>query len=165
MEKTINNITLTTAFTHKDIQHSIAKHIEIFDSEYGFSPYFNKKVSALIQDFETNFNAETDFMLIAKKENKFAGTITAIGKENGKVQLRFFFVEPFARGEGVGKLLFVNAMEYAKQKGYTHAFFSTYSVLKVARTMYHQLGFTITQSSPAPEIGTEVIEEIWERDL
>ena len=56
-------------------------------------------------------------MLIAKLNGKFAGTITAIGRENGNVQLRFFFVEPIARGLGLGKLLFTIVMKKSKEMG------------------------------------------------
>ena len=160
-----NNIALTTDFTQEDIDYSIKRHIEIFDGEYGFLAPFNESVTQLISDFGKSYNKDKDFMLIAKVSNKFAGTITAIGKENGRVQLRFFFVEPFTRGLGIGKLLFTTAMEKSKEMGYNHAFFSTYNVLKVARTMYRQLGFTITHTEPDEEVAPGVMEEIWEKDL
>ncbi|MEG1782804.1 MAG: GNAT family N-acetyltransferase [Oscillospiraceae bacterium] len=158
-------VTLTTDFTQADIEHSIKKHIEIFDKEYGFLQPFNDGVTQLIGDFGKTYNPQKDFMLISRVDGESAGTITAIGKENGRVQLRFFFVEPLARGLGIGKLLFTTAMEKSKEMGYTHAFFSTYNVLKVARTMYRQLGFVITETEPDEEVAPGVIEEIWEKDL
>ena len=57
-------------------------------------------------------------MLIAKIDGKFGGTITFIGEENGIGRLRFFFVEPFTRGKGVGRLVFTTAMSMAKEMGY-----------------------------------------------
>lgn len=160
-----NKIVLTTDFTDEDIEYSVKRHIEIFDSEYHFLQPFNVGVTHLIRDFKKTYNPKRDFMLIAKLNGKFAGTITAIGRVNGNVQLRFFFVEPIARGLGLGKLLFTTAMKKSKEMGYTHAFFSTYNVLKVARTMYRQLGFQITRTEPDEEVAPGVIEEIWEKDL
>lgn len=161
----IEGITLTTDFTQRDIDYSIKRHIEIFDSEYGFSREFNNNVTKLIKSFGENYNPDKEFMLIAKENGKFAGTITVLCQEEGKARLRYFFVEPFTRGKGVGRLLFTTAMNMAKEKGCTHAYFSTYNVLKPARTMYRHLGFEITHTQPDDDVAAGVVEEIWEKDL
>ena len=165
MVKEVNGVTLTTEFTHEDIEYSMKRHIEIFDGEYGFSEYFNKYATGKIAEFEHIYNPEKDFMLIAKVDGKFAGTITLIGEEDGNARLRYFFVEPFTRGKGVGKLTFTTAMELAKEMGYTHLYFTTYNVLKVARTMYRQLGFEITETVPDENVAPGVIEEYWAKDI
>ena len=95
MEKMVNDVLLTTTFTQEDIEYSKKRHVEIFGSEYGFSEFFNKYATAAIDAFPKTYNPEKDFMLIAKVEDKFAGTITFMGEENGVGRLRFFFVEPF----------------------------------------------------------------------
>ena len=56
-------------------------------------------------------------------------------------------------------------MSMAKDMGYSHLYFSTYNVLKVARTMYRQLGFEITQTIPDEEVAPGVIEEFWAKDI
>lgn len=165
MVKEVNGVILTTEFTHEDIEYSMKRHIEIFDSEYGFSEYFNKYATGKIAEFENIYNPEKDFMLVSKVDGKFAGTITLIGEEGGNARLRYFFVEPFTRGKGVGKLTFTTAMELAKEMGYTHLYFTTYNVLKVARTMYRQLGFEITQTIPDENVAPGVIEEYWAKDI
>ena len=90
---------------------------------------------------------------------------TFMGEENGIGRLRFFFVEPFTRGKGVGRLVFTTAMSMAKDMGYNHLYFSTYNVLNAARTMYRSLGFVITKETPEEEVAPGVIEEIWEKDI
>ena len=165
MEKMVNDVLLTTTFTMGDIEYSKKRHVEIFGSEYGFSEFFNKYATAAIDAFPKSYNPEKDFMLIAKVEDKFAGTITFMGEENGIGRLRFFFVEPFTRGKGVGRLVFTTAMDMAKEMGYNHLYFSTYNVLNAARTMYRTLGFVITKETPEEEVAPGVIEEIWEKDI
>ncbi len=167
MEKEINGILLTTTFTQEDIEYSKKRHVEIFDGEYNFSDYFNKYATAAIDKFPTTYNPEKDFMLIAKVDGKFGGTITLIGEgeAEGVARLRFFFVEPFTRGKGVGKLIFTTAMEMAKEMGYNHLYFSTYNLLKPARNMYRQLGFVITKETPEYEVVEGAVEEIWEKDI
>jgi GNAT superfamily N-acetyltransferase len=88
-----------------------------------------------------------------------------LGEENGVGRLRFFFVEPFTRGKGVGRLVFTTAMDMAKEMGYNHLYFSTYNVLKPARNMYRSLGFVITKETPEDEVLPGAVEEIWEKDI
>ena len=92
MEKIVNDILLTTTFTQEDIEYSKKRHVEIFGSEYGFSQFFNKYATAAIDAFPKTYNEEKDFMLIAKVDGKFGGTITFMGEENGVGRLRFFFL-------------------------------------------------------------------------
>jgi len=165
MEKIVNGILLTTEFTQEDIEYSKKRHVEIFDGEYGFSEYFNRYATGAIDKFPQEYNREKDFMLIAKVDDKFGGTVTLIGEENGNARLRFFFVEPFTRVKGVGRLLFTTAMEMAKEMGYTHLYFSTYNLLKPARNMYRSLGFVITKETPEYEVIEGAVEEIWEKDI
>lgn len=167
MEKIVNNVLLTTEFTTDDIEYSKKRHVEIFDGEYGFSEYFNRYATAAVDEFPRTYNPEKDFMLIAKIDGKFGGTVTLIGEgeEKGTARLRFFFVEPFTRGKGVGRLLFTTAMAMAKDMGYKHLYFSTYNVLKPARNLYRDLGYTVTKETPEDEVIPGAIEEIWEIDL
>ncbi|MBR5520514.1 MAG: GNAT family N-acetyltransferase [Oscillospiraceae bacterium] len=165
MEKIVNDILLTTEFTQEDIEYSKRRHVEIFDGEYGFSEFFNKYALAAIDDFAKTYNPEKDFMLTARLDGKFGGTVTLIGEENGMGRLRFFFVEPFTRGKGVGRLLFTTAMSMAKDMGCNHLYFSTYNVLESARNLYRDLGYVVTKETPEDEVLPGAIEEIWEIDL
>ena len=165
MEEMVSDVLLTTVFTQEDIEYAKERHVEIFDSEYNFSEFFNKYATQAIDDFPKTYNPEKDFMLIAKVDGKFGGTITLIGEEDGNARLRFFFVEPFTRGKGVGKLIFTTAMSMAKDMGYSHLYFSTYNVLKPARNMYRNLGFVITKETPEDEVLPGAVEEIWEKDI
>lgn len=167
MEIKVNDIILTTDFTRADVDYSIKRHTKIFSEEFGFTDAFNEMVKKIISDFPAEYNAEKDFMLVARTaDGRFAGTITLLGEENGVGRLRYFFVEPFTRGKGVGKLIFTTAMSLAKDMGYKHLWFTTYNKLVVARTMYRQLGFEVTKEMPAEdEAGVGGIEEIWEKDI
>ena len=165
MEKTNAQVIITDKFTQRDIDHSVKRHTEIFTEEYGFSQIFNDSVSQLVADFGKNFNPENEFMLVARVDGEFGGTISCICQPDGQARLRYFFVEPFTRGHGVGRKLFTTAMEKAKEMGSTHAYFTTYNVLEPARNMYRSLGFEITHTEPDEEVAPGVIEETWERDL
>ena len=165
MEKVNGEVIITDEFTQRDIDHSVKRHTEIFTEEYGFSEIFNESVAGLVADFGKNFNPENEFMLVARVDGLFGGTISCICQDDGQARLRYFFVEPFIRGHGVGRKLFTTAMEKAKEMGSKHAYFTTYNVLKPARNMYSNLGFVITHTEPDEEVAPGVIEETWEKDL
>ncbi len=165
IETNIENLILTTDFTDEDIAYCLQRHKEIYTQEFGLNASFEDNLDELLTDFRDRFDPEKDFMLIAKDSDRFAGTISMIGEDDGKARLRFFFVEPFTRGKGVGKLLFTTAMKLSKQMGYTKAYFSTFNFLKIARTMYRNLGFYVKGEQSADEFGVGVIEEIWEKEL
>lgn len=165
MEKLVNDILLTTEFTDEDIEYSVKRHGEIFNSEFGFSKESHGPVAGMIREFGATWNPEKDFMLVARKNGNFIGTITFMGGENGNGRLRFLFVEPSERGFGTGKLIVTTALQWAKDWGYTHLHLSTFDVLKTARAMYTKLGFVKTSEEPADYVVPGIVEEIWEIDI
>ena len=122
-------------------------------------------VTKTIGEFGRDFNAEKDFTLIAYVDGVKMGSISGIGRENGNVQLRFYFLHEGARGMKLGKKLFVAAMDKCKEMGYNHIFFHTFNKLEVARAMYEKLGFTVTGSHSEESVAEGAIEEIWEKDI
>lgn len=165
MEKTVNDILLTTDFTAEDIELSIKRQREIFGGEFGFLDSSHPYAEKAIREFAVNWDKQKDFMLIAKENSKFAGTITFMGEENGVGHLRFLILEPHLRGKGIGKAIVTTALEWAKEMGYNHIWLSTHSVLETARHMYTKLGFVKVSEEPADEVVPNAMEEVWEIDI
>jgi GNAT superfamily N-acetyltransferase len=74
-------------------------------------------------------------------------------------QLRWFLVQPEARGQGLGRLLLEEAIAFSREHGYQRVILWTVSRLEAATRLYHAAGFEKTQEIPAKRWGTEVIEE------
>ncbi len=167
MKEIINGheIEIKSEFSEENLRFLIDSHNSIFDKEFHFSKVFFENVENTITDFGKNFNADRDFTLIAYVDGEKMGSISGIGRENGNVQLRFYFLHEGARGMKLGKKLFVAAMDKCKEMGYNHIFFHTFNKLEVARAMYEKLGFVITGSESSEEITQGAIEEVWEKDI
>ena len=165
MEKIINNVLLTTDFTAEDIEISIKRQREIFGGEFGFLDSAHPYAEKAIREFAENWNKEKDFMLVARHNGRFAGTITFMGEENGTGRLRFLILEPHLRGQGIGKAIVTTALEWAKAMGYNHIWLSTHSVLETARKMYRKLGFIKISEEPADEVVPNAMEEVWEINI
>lgn len=165
MEKMVNGILLTTAFTSEDVETSIRRQREIFGGEFNFLDSSHPYAEKAQREFAATWQRSKDFMLVAKADDRFVGTITFMGGENGVGRLRFLMVEPDMRGKGLGKAIVTTALEWAKDMGYSHIWLSTHSVLDTARAMYAKLGFVKTSEEPADEVCIGAMEEVWEIDI
>lgn len=165
MEKFVNNILITTEFMPEDIEISIRRQREIFGGEFGFLDSSHPYAEKAIRQFAATWNKEKDFMLVAKDNGRFVGTITFMGDENNVGRLRFLILEPELRGRGIGKAIVNTALELAKDMGYNHVWLSTHSVLKTAINMYASLGFIKTSETSAEDVCPGAMEEVWEKDI
>ena len=80
-------------------------------------------------------------------------------------QLRYFLLEPQARGKGLGHKLMDMALDFCRQKGYGHIFLQTCSDLLAARHLYKSYGFVLTDAHANLQWGEDILEERWEMDL
>ena len=74
-------------------------------------------------------------------------------------QLRWFLVDPSARGAGLGKRLLGEALSFARQAGYRDVILWTVSALPAAAHLYRSAGFRKVEERPGRMWGVEVVEE------
>lgn len=166
MEKHLENgIVFTDRFTQRDIETSLERQKDIFGGEFGFLDSAHDFARQAVREFCRAFRRDRDFMLVAKKDGKFIGTITLMGEEDGRARLRFLILEPDMRGVGLGKKILSTAMEWAKDMGYTHIWLTTHSVLERAVNMYKSMGFEKTGEVPADDVCPGATEITFERDI
>ncbi|HET8650081.1 MAG TPA: GNAT family N-acetyltransferase, partial [Gemmatimonadales bacterium] len=80
-------------------------------------------------------------------------------------QLRWFLVDPSARGRGLGRRLLDTAIEFSRAAGYRRIVLWTVSALEAAARLYRAVGFERTEEQPGQRWGSDVIEEKYERSL
>ncbi|MBQ2911715.1 MAG: GNAT family N-acetyltransferase [Clostridia bacterium] len=155
MKEIINGheIEIKSELSPQIIEFLIDSHKSIFDKEFHFNPIFFEMVGKTITEFGKDFNPEKDFTLIAYVDGEKMGSISGIGRENGNVQLRFYFLHEGARGMKLGKKLFVAAMDKCKEMGYNHIFFHTfyrkynYFVIHLKQLMMDRMLICTSQNS------------------
>ena len=153
-------------FQERDIAYVIDRQISLYESERQFTTeiwknYLTQGVIALVE----RFDPEKDCMLILECDGNSSGCIAITHRENNVAQLRYFFLEPELRGLGAGTKLLNAALEFCRQKKYSHVFLWTVSAQESARILYKNAGFAITETSENENWGTPVLEEKWELDL
>lgn len=153
-------------YQEQDIAYVIDRQLSLYESERHFTTeiwkkYLTQGVLSLIEKFDP----EKDCMLILECDGNASGCIAITHTENHVAQLRYFFLEPELRGLGAGTSLLNAALEFCRQKKYSHVFLWTVSAQESARTLYKNAGFKITETNENKDWGTPVLEEKWDLNL
>lgn len=153
-------------YEERDISYVIDRQLSLYESERQFTTeiwkkYLTQGVISLIE----NFNPDKDCMLILECDGNASGCITITHTEESVAQLRYFFLEPELRGLGAGKNLLDTALNFCREKKYSHVFLWTVSAQESARKLYKNAGFNITETSKNESWGSLVLEEKWDLDL
>ncbi len=88
-----------------------------------------------------------------------------MGVNQNEAQLRWYLVDPSARGSGLGKQLMREAVQFSKDQSYSSIFLWTVATLKTAAHLYRSFGFMKTEEQPDHLWGVDVVEERYEMIL
>lgn len=148
-----------------DIGWVIHRHGALYTQEYGWDDTFEAMVAKVAADFIDNYNPARDHCCIAERCGAVLGSAFVVAKDESTAKLRLVYVEPRARGLGLGRRMVDDCMQFAREAGYTRMTLWTNDVLFAARKLYEQLGFVMTASEPHRSFGQDLVGETWERQL
>jgi GNAT superfamily N-acetyltransferase len=124
---------------------------------YGLDYTFEAYVACSIGEFALELRDDPDLgrVWIAEDEDGIAGciAITRSGETHGR--LRWFLVAERARGQGLGRRLLSEAVEYARER-FDTVELETFSELTTAGHLYRSIGFRLRDSTPQAEWGREI---------
>jgi GNAT superfamily N-acetyltransferase len=143
----------------EDIRRIIERHRNLYETEFGFDQEFAQYV-------EESLKGKIEHIWIAEYNNEFAGCVGIVEADFLTAQLRWFLVEPTARGKGVGTLLMEKLLEHCHEKKYERIILWTVNTLSSARAVYEKFGFTLTEEKPEKDLwGQKLIEQRWDLSL
>lgn len=148
-----------------DVAHVVARQAKLYADEFGWDGSYEALASAIGGKFLEEFDAANDSCWIAERDGKVIGSVFVVDAGQGVAQLRLLYVEPDARGLGVGKLLVDQVVRFARDKRYTKIRLWTQANLVAARKLYAAAGFTLTESKPHHSFGKDLVGEYWELKL
>jgi GNAT superfamily N-acetyltransferase len=159
------NPVIIRAYEKTDLEYEINRHRELYAAEYGFGTGFTDYVEKYVRKFDEHHDADKENIWIAEEGGRPVGMIAIVKADEAAAQLRWFLIEPEARGLGLGYMLMNTVMDFCREKGYRHIFLWTVNILGAARKLYGSFGFRLTETKPNDSWGKELVEERWDMDI
>src|SRR2546423_4368740 len=105
--------TLRTDLRPGDLGTIVYLHGVIYAREYGFDPTFEAYVAGPLAEFVRRASPR-ERLWIAERDGRLIGSVAVVAASPQTAQLRWFLVDPCARGAGLGKRLLREAIAFAK---------------------------------------------------
>lgn len=136
----------------------------LYNQQFGWDIGFESLIAGIYRDFQEAPATPPKNLWIADRGGRIVGSVFIIPFEASAetAQLRMLYVEPEARGLGLGTTLVQQATAFARDSGYRRVRLWTQATLASARRIYAAQGYTMIESEPHRNFGKDLIGEIWE---
>jgi len=137
----------------------------LYGQEYGWDASYEVLAAEILAGFARNFDAGREQSWIAEQAGSVVGSVFVVQASETVAKLRLLYVEPVARGLGLGRRLVDACVDFARGKGYRTLALWTNDVLVPARRIYQQAGFVCVAREPHRSFGKDLVGETWELAL
>lgn len=136
----------------------------LYNQQFGWNGDFEALIAGIYAQFHEAPDTPAKDLWVAEQDGRIAGSIFVMPSEGlaGSAQLRMLYVEPSARGQGLGTALVAQAVGFARQHGYERMRLWTHTNQAAARKLYAAAGFAIVETMPERNFGHDLTGEIWE---
>ena len=139
----------------------VHRHGALYAEEYGFDATFEALVAEIVADFIKSHDPARERVWIADAGGRVAGSVFLVRKTDTVARLRLLYVEPWARGLGIGRRLVDACITAAREQGYAELELWTNDVLTAARHIYQRAGFDLVDRAPHRSFGRDLVGETW----
>lgn len=142
-----------------------ARQAILYAEQHGWGTLMEAYIADVTARFLKDFKPGREQCWIAERGGAMIGSVFLVDAGDGVAQLRLLYVEPSARGLGVGRELVDRCVVLAREAGYEKLMLWTHTVLTSARRIYAAAGFNITSVEMHSTFGEPEQGEMWELSL
>ncbi|BCG95305.1 bifunctional helix-turn-helix transcriptional regulator/GNAT family N-acetyltransferase [Mesorhizobium sp. 131-2-1] len=137
----------------------------IYAQDYGWDETYEALVAEILAEFVKKFDPKWERAWIAEREAEVVGSVFIVRKSDEVAKLRLLYVEPSARGLGIGKRLVDECIGFARAKGYKTLTLWTNDILVSARRIYEAAGFKLAEEVRHHSFGKDLVGQTWNLEL
>lgn len=150
-----------------DMGWVVHRQAVLYAQEYGWNWEYEALIARIVANFLEKFEPARERCWIAERDRAIVGSVFVVKhpERAGVARLRLLYVEPSARGLGIGSRLVHECTAFARQCGYHTLTLWTNSVLVSARKIYEAEGYRLVQEEAHRMFGHELVGQTWELPL
>jgi DNA-binding MarR family transcriptional regulator/N-acetylglutamate synthase-like GNAT family acetyltransferase len=149
-----------------DIGWIIHRQAVLYAQEYSWDWTYEGLASRILGAFVAEFDASREDSWVAERGGAIVGSIFLMKSDDPAIaKLRLLYVEPSARGAGVGRTLVTTCIARARELGYRELTLWTNDILVAARGIYQGAGFRLVSEAPHHSFGHDLVGQTWTLDL
>ncbi len=149
-----------------DVGWIIHRQTVLYREEHGWDWTYEELASRILGAFVAEFDAAREDGWVAERGGAIVGSIFLMQSDDPAVaKLRLLYVEPSARGAGLGRRLVATCIARARELGYRKLTLWTNDILVAARRIYQAAGFRLIGEAPHHSFGHDLIGQTWTLDL
>jgi DNA-binding MarR family transcriptional regulator/N-acetylglutamate synthase-like GNAT family acetyltransferase len=149
-----------------DVGWIIHRQAALYTQEYGWDWTYEGLASRILGAFVAEFDASREDGWVAERGGATVGSIFLMKSDDPRIaKLRLLYVEPSARGAGVGRKLVDTGVARARELGYRQLTLWTNDILVAARRIYQAAGFRLVSEEPHHSFGHDLVGQTWTLDL
>jgi GNAT superfamily N-acetyltransferase len=133
--------------------------------EFGFDQSFEILVAEIAIQFAKHFDPQRERAWIAERQGEIVGSIFLMRETDELARLRLLYVEPQARGLGLGARLVDEAIRFARAAGYRRLTLWTNAQLLAAGHVYEAAGFELVGEERGQKFGGDFHGQTWTMGL
>lgn len=148
-----------------DLGWIVHRQAVLYAREHGWDEQFEGLVAGVAAQFIEAFDPRYECCWIAERDGEIVGSVFVVRLSETEAQLRMLYVEPAARGLGLGRRLVEEAIRFARDRGYGTLRLWTNANLIAARRIYEAAGFRLVAEEAHHSFGHDLVGQTWDLDL
>lgn len=148
-----------------DLGWIVSRQTILYAQEYGWDGTYEALAAEILAGFVKAHDPAAERSWIAERDGSVVGSVFVMRGSAEVAKLRLLYVEPAARGTGLGRRLVDECIRFSRTAGYRTLSLWTNDVLVPARRIYQRAGFKCVAAEPHHSFGKDLVGETWELAL